>query len=182
MKHYRHPKIRYVPEEGKVYFFPTEMFVNIGKVPYPPLLTALLVNERYRLLGWGSSLVQLAARIAGSEGANFLVCPGKISFDYTIEASLKGVSLFERALGAEKEYLSDGSWQLPIKKTFPFDYFKHKASDFLGQMSRFFKSIPSKLIFVSLHLGETVQQKEFIETLTATYPRAEVERVQGDSL
>lgn len=62
------------------------------------------------------------------------------------------------------------------------DYFKHKASDFLGQMSRFFKSNPSKLIFVSLHLGKTVQQKEFITTLTTTYPNAEVERVQGDNL
>lgn len=87
-------------------------------------LAAIFVDEKYRYLGWGSSLVQLAARMAKAEGAGSLVCPRRIRGDCTVEHSFSGTSLFERALGTKKVTLPDGGWQLALGSSFPYDYFE----------------------------------------------------------
>lgn len=121
-----HPSLILDKEKGIAYL-PKEDFSFFigGPFSHPVLDTygaSVFVGEKYRGYSFGGLLIQLAGRIAKSEGAAFLFCPAKISKEPEIEEENFKVSIFERALGVPKENLPGYSWRLPLGHDLPFSF------------------------------------------------------------
>lgn len=85
-------------------------------------MVPVAVDYQERHFGLGGFLLQLSSHMAKKFGADKIITPNKIGNDMTEENSANKESLFEKSLGAVKEFEPDSSWSLSLSHNLPTDY------------------------------------------------------------